>query len=82
MKFCIFVLGKDFPFFLGKKWVEKESLSKKENERMTEQVYSMGKNREKESGHEERKVLVQTLVSIIEGLEIFQIAAGYYSPSF
>ena len=44
---------------------------------MTDQVYSMGQNRNKESGHDGQKVLVPTLVSILEILEIVQVASGY-----
>ena len=35
----------------------------------------MGMNLEKESGHEEENVLVPTLVPILEGLEIVQVAS-------
>ena len=45
----------------------------------TNQVFSMGLNREKESGHdgeEKKAVLVPTLVQILEGLEIVQVASG------
>ena len=43
---------------------------------MTDQVFSMGENEEKESGQDEEKVFVPTLVRILEGLEIVQVAAG------
>ena len=44
---------------------------------MTDQVYSMGSNEKKENGHKEKNVLVPTLVHILEGLEIVQVASGY-----
>ena len=50
-------------------------------EKMTDQVFSMGKNEYKESGHAEEK-LVPTLVPILEGLEIVQVAAGYQMTIF
>ena len=44
---------------------------------MTDQVFFMGENWKKESGHEEDRVFVTTLVSILEGLKIVQVASGY-----
>ena len=48
---------------------------------MTDQVYSMGSNEFKESGHEKKKH-VPTLVPIFEGLEIAQVASGYQKTIF
>ena len=48
---------------------------------MTDQVYSMGQNDDKECGHDEQKH-VPNLVSILEGLEIVQIASGYQITIF
>ena len=45
---------------------------------MTDQVYSMGKNEERECGHEREKmnVLDPTLARILEGLKIVQVVSG------
>ena len=49
---------------------------------MTDQVYSMGENVSKESGHEQVHVLVPTLVPILEGFEIVQVASGFLMTLF
>ena len=48
---------------------------------MTDQIFSIGKNKKKESGHEEGKKF-PTLVRILEGMEIVQVAAGYQITLF
>jgi len=48
---------------------------------MTDQVFSMGENGFKESGHVEEK-LVPTLVPILEALEIVQMASGSHITVF
>ena len=48
---------------------------------MTDQVFSMGRNEKKESGHKVEKHFL-TLVRILEGLEIVQIASGYRMTIF
>ena len=58
------------------------SSSRPKIERMTDQVYSMGSNKLKESGHEEENALDSTLVPILEGLEIVQVASGYQKTLF
>ena len=48
---------------------------------MTDQLFSMGRNLFQESGHEGEKH-VPNLVSILKGLEIVQVAAGYQMTIF
>ena len=48
---------------------------------MTDQVFSMGRNGLRETGQEEEKH-VPTLVSILEGFEIVQVASGYQMTIF
>ena len=48
---------------------------------MTDQVYSMGWNKRKESGHDENE-LVPTLVRILEGLKIVQVVVGFEMTIF
>ena len=48
---------------------------------MTDQVFSMGSNLSKESGHEEENVLVPTLVPILEGLRLSRLLLGIRKPS-
>ena len=56
---------------------ERKSSKKVRIEKMSDQVYSMGSNENKETGHlREKKVLVPTLVPILEGFEIVQVASG------
>ena len=62
--------------------LRKESLSKKGIERMTDQVFFMGRSWEKESAHKDKKVFVPTLVRILESLKIVQIAAGQEATIF
>ena len=49
---------------------------------MTDQVYSMSRNGNKESGHEEKNVVFPTLVRILEGFEIVQVASGHRMTIF